>query len=73
MSVFVLECSDFSVGQQNFKWTLRRGEGGGSDLTKGGGYLTKDFSSGTSTAFQLLERGFKDQYRPSKQERVSKA
>ena len=34
MSVFVLECSDFSVGQQNFKWTLRRGEGGrgGSDL-----------------------------------------
>ena len=32
MSVFVLECSDFSVGQQNFKWTLRRGERGGSDL-----------------------------------------
>ena len=37
MLVFVLECSDFSVhcsvGQQNFKWTLRRGEGGGgSDL-----------------------------------------
>ena len=34
MSVFVLECSDFSVEQQNFKWTLRRGEGGGgSDLS----------------------------------------
>ena len=32
MSVFVLECSDFSVEQQNFKWTLRRGGGGGSDL-----------------------------------------
>ena len=33
MSVFVLECSDFSVGQQ--KWTLRKGRargGGGSDL-----------------------------------------